>query len=142
MKSEDGYPTSSGNHSTFHAAEGPYLGGTCEPCPFECLLIVACVHARRIEASSIPHGQRAVPSATATSQRLRYVYDLRYLEICVHTVNAIRWKTASRMAELTCTCNPLVVYEIRSAALLNMRTAVAKTRVVLRAENTHVFRGC
>ena len=37
--------------------------------------------------SSIPHGQRAVPSATAASLRLRCACDFRYREGCVHTVS-------------------------------------------------------
>ena len=38
--------------------------------------------------SSIPHGQRAVPSATAASLRVRRLRDFRRRGRCVHTVNA------------------------------------------------------
>ena len=38
--------------------------------------------------SSILHGQRAVPSATAASLRVRHLRDFRRRGRCVHTVNA------------------------------------------------------
>ena len=48
----------------------------------------ACAHARRFVVSSIPHGQRAVPSATAASLRLRCAHDIRRRGRCVYTLNA------------------------------------------------------
>ena len=38
--------------------------------------------------SSIPHGQRAIPSATTASLRVRRLRDFRRRGRCVHTVNA------------------------------------------------------
>ena len=90
MKSKDGHPTSSGKPS---AAEGPHRGGRCEPCPFDLRTSWLMSLWRRLctceanRVSSIPHGQRAVSSATAASLRLRCVHDLRRRGGCEDTVN-------------------------------------------------------
>ena len=45
------------------------------------------VHVRGVVVSSVPHGQRAGPSATAASLRLRCVHDFRRRGSSVFTVN-------------------------------------------------------
>ena len=92
MKSKDGYLTSSGKpkctttHSTHLKAR---IEETLSTNRARCLLSDACVHARRVEASSIPHGQRvAVPSETVASKIIRCVHGSRCRGTCVHTVNA------------------------------------------------------
>ena len=78
-------------HHTFHAPEGPHRGDPVKERAnrARCLLSDACVHARRVEASSIPHGQRAaVPSETVASRRIRCVHGFRCRGSCVHTVKA------------------------------------------------------
>ena len=96
MKSKDGYLTSSGKpkctttHSTHLKARiEETLSRNVQTVPVRCLLSDACVHARRVEASSIPHGQRAaVPSETVASRRIRCVHGFRCRGSCVHTVKA------------------------------------------------------
>ena len=99
MKSKDGHPTSSGKSkcSTSHSAQlkariEEALSRNVRTVPVRlevgwCLSVNACARARRIVVSSIPHGQRAVPSPTAASFRSRCAHDFRYRGCFVHTVN-------------------------------------------------------
>ena len=102
MKSEDGYLTSSGknkcttSHSTqLKASIEETLSWNVQTVLVRleeqigrCLSGDACVSARRIVVSSIPHGQRAVPSETAASLRFRCLHEFRRRGRCVYTVNA------------------------------------------------------
>ena len=90
MKSEAGSLTSSGQvyHFTFHAAEGPHREGAVKERAIRARSRTSWLMSLwRIGVSSIPHGQRAVPSATAASLRLRCVHDFRRRGRCVYTVN-------------------------------------------------------
>ena len=102
MMSKDGYLTSSGKPkcTTTHSTQlkvriEEALSRNVQTVPVRpeekvgrCLLSGACVHARSIEASSIPHRQRAVPSETAASKRILCVHGSRCRGTCVHTVES------------------------------------------------------